>query len=1039
MESLSPNIAFADALIAMVARRRIPAATYRLQFNQSYGFRDAREIVGYLSALGITEVYASPCLKPGRNSSHGYDICNHNALNPKLGSDDDFTALTEALHARDMGLIFDVVPNHMGIADPENAWWYDVLENGPSSPYATFFDIDWHPLKADAGWENRLLLPVLGDPYGKVLESGELALNYQDGAFFITYYDRRMPISPRTYLEILAERLDALIAELGADHPQIQELQSIMTAANHLPPNVLTDPVMVAERQREKEIIKRRIATLATESPEVAAAIEETVRAFNGQPGDRHSFDALDTLLERQCYRLSFWRVAAEEINYRRFFDVNDLAAIRTELPQVFDESHRLVLRLVREGKVSGLRVDHADGLRDPRGYLDQLQTAGFLALIGPWLDETVGENPERRSAAERELVERYAAARARGDRPELVKPLYVVAEKILGRGEVLPTSWPIHGTTGYDFSHTLNGIFVDAANRKAFDSLYASFIDPRPTSFRDLVNSSKKMIMLISLASEVNELAFSLKRIARRHRWYRDLTLNSLTYAVREVIAALPIYRTYLDGENPPDDHDRGAIAAAVAEAKRRNPRTASTLFDFVRRVLLLDYLDDVTDEERAEWVNFVMRFQQTSGPVMAKGVEDTAFYVYNRLLSLNEVGGDPEQFGVSPTVFHLQNRSRAETWPHSMLAGSTHDSKRSADVRARLNVLSEIPKRWRTSLSTWSRQNRTKKTVLDGQGAPDRNDEYFIYQTLLGAWPLEPMTPELFGEFRQRIQQYVQKAVREAKVHSSWVNPNAEYDEATARFVERLLSGGQTRGFLASLLTFQQFVAYYGMINSLGQTLLQLTSPGVPDLYQGNELWEFALVDPDNRRPIDYPRRVAALSDLRARIANAESPSGRSAFGSRPEPAGSGQSTLTALVRDLLANWKDGRIKLYLIHRALETRRNDPEAFTTGTYLPLEPEGSVRDHVVAFARLTGAAEYVSVAPRLSVGLTRGNQTLPLGSDVWEDTALVVPGGMSGVAYENRLTGQRHVTRDSRGRAVLALADVLADCPVALLRRSVV
>ncbi|HEX5415237.1 MAG TPA: malto-oligosyltrehalose synthase [Chloroflexota bacterium] len=1035
----SPSgLSLSDAVDAVLGRRELPTATYRIQFNREFSFRDALAIVPYLADLGVSTLYASPCLKPGRDSSHGYDICDHNRLNPALGSDADFDELAAALRARGMGLIFDVVPNHMGIVDPDNAWWYDVLENGPSSPYATYFDIDWHPLKADASYENRLLLPGLGDPYGKVLENGELVLNYQDGAFFISYYNRRMPISPRTYPEILGARLDALAAELGAEDARIQELQSIITAANHLPPETATELEAVAERQREKEIIKRRIATLAGESPEIRAAIEATVREFNGTSGDRHSFDALDALLEKQCYRVSFWRVAAEEINYRRFFDVNDLAAIRMELPQVFDESHRLILRLVRDGKVTGLRVDHADGLWDPRGYLDQLQTAAFLALAGEWIDQSV-DDPEQRQAAEADLAAQYAAARARGDCPELEKPLYLVVEKILGKGEALPASWPIHGTTGYDFSQTLNGLFVDAANRKAFNTLYLSFVGHRPTAFPDLVNSSKKMIMLISLASEVNELAFSLKRIARRHRWYRDLTVNSLTHAVREIIAALPIYRTYLTEEGRADGHDRSAIEAAIGEAKRRNPRTARTVFDFIRRVLLLDYLDDLTDEDRAEWRTFVMRFQQTSGPVMAKGVEDTAFYVYNRLLSLNEVGGDPEQFGVSPLVFHFQNQERVRTWPRSMLAGSTHDSKRSADVRARLNVLSELPKRWRAVLGTWSRQNRTKKSLVEGQPAPDRNDEYFIYQTLLGAWPLEPFTPESAEEFRRRIQEYVQKAMHEAKVHTSWVNPNAEYDDALAQFVDKLLTSRPGRGFLASFLPFQQFVAFYGMLNALSQTLLQLTSPGVPDLYQGSELWDLSLVDPDNRRPVDYATRLARLADLRMKVQAAEArPVQRivRSFYDRTAPA---EPPLVPLVRDLLANWTDGQVKLYLIRRVLAERRAHPDAFTIGAYRPLEPDGPGKEHLVGIARSDGAMEYLTLVPRLGVSLTRGDQTLPLGYATWEDTVAAIPEGVAEATYENVLTGERVVARESNGRVVLTLAEVFATCPVAFLRRSIV
>ncbi|MGH2460120.1 MAG: malto-oligosyltrehalose synthase [Chloroflexota bacterium] len=1010
--------------LAQIARealghRRVPGATYRIQLGRSFTFLDARRIVPYLDRLGVTDVYASPCLKAGRESDHGYDIIDHGCLNEALGSPEDFVAFTAELRHRGMGLIFDLVPNHMGIPGDENPWWADVLENGPSSPFAPYFDIDWHPLKAGTDLENRVLLPILGEPYGMALEGQQLTLTFADGAFFVTYHDKKMPVAPRRYAELLSARLQTLTESLGSDDPHVLELQSIITAINYLPLETDTDPEKVAERQREKQIIKQRIERLAMSSPAVWDAIASTVSDYNGVRGEPRSFDDLDTLLNNQSYRLSFWRVAAEEINYRRFFDVNELAAIRMEQPEVFEASHRLVMDLVRRGQVTGLRIDHVDGLWDPEGYLDQVQLAAFRALCQDGLDSRFGTAGPERDQGERDLEQWYIHSRGQaatvGSQP---RPLYIVVEKILGRGEGLPWSWPVDGTTGYDFANLVNGVFVDGANRKAFTNLYASFTRGSPTRFADLTNSTKKIIMLVSLASEVNELGYRLKRIATKNRLYRDFTLNSLTHAIREVIAALPVYRTYWNGRaKDVDPHDRAAIEAAVVEAKRRNPRTATSVFDFVRAVLFLQCPDGASEEDRAEFAGFMMRFQQATGPAMAKGVEDTAFYVYNRLLSLNEVGGDPERFGVSPSVFHQQNLARQQDWPGSLSGGSTHDSKRGADVRARLDVLSEIPSMWHRAISRWSRQNRRKRSAVYGQAAPDRNDEYFLYQTLVGVWPLTPMNDTEAGVFRQRILDYVQKAIREAKVHTSWVNPNLQYDEAVATFIDRVLTARSDVGFLPDFHQFQSYVAFYGMLNSLSLTLLQLTAPGIPDLYQGSELWDFSLVDPDNRRPVDYSSRVAALD--RIEVAATER-----------------NDRLAVLASSLLETWRDGRVKLHVAQRALQARRAYPAVFQNGDYVPLEAVGARRDHVVGFGRALGDDGFITVVPRLVVGLTHGAPTCPLGAMTWGDTAVSLPEGLAGARFRNLLTGEAVNPTARDGVAMLDLAEVLRTFPVALLRR---
>jgi (1->4)-alpha-D-glucan 1-alpha-D-glucosylmutase len=998
-----------SADVSRGGERRYPIATYRVQFTRDFTFADARRIVSYLRRLGCDTLYASPFLKPREGSAHGYDVVNHSELNPALGTREDFEALATELRACEMGQILDVVPNHVGIGPGGSSWWTDILENGPSSQFAAFFDIDWHPLKTEAALENRVLLPILGSPYGQVLENQELVLTYEDGAFGVRYWENRLPISPSTYSDILSVPLPDLIDRRGSDDQYVQELQSIITASQHLPPSHTIDPDMVAERSREKEIIKRRIAQLCESCPDVRDAIDQTLALFNGVRGDQSSFDRLDALLDTQPYRLAYWRVASEEINYRRFFDINDLAAIRMENPDVFAQTHRLIFDLLRDGMVTGLRIDHVDGLWDPPGYLRQLQRHYFLEV---WRKQFGGTDAELEQA-ERTVLTRFDAEQALDPDASAVQPLYVVVEKILSRGEQLPDDWPVDGTTGYDFLSDVNGLFVDASSRKAFDDTYAAFVEDR-INMGNLANSTKKMIMLISLASEVNELSYRLKRLAQRSRWSRDLTLNSLTFAIREVIAALPIYRTYYTDTHPEvTESDRDSIESAVAEARRRNPRTAAAVFDFVRDSLLLWNLDTFDDDGRRELRNFVMKFQQTTSPVMAKGVEDTAFYVYNRLVSLNDVGGHPEEFGTSIGAFHAANSERLASWPTTLLATSTHDTKRSEDVRARISVLSEIPREWRAAVTRWARQNRRKKTIVGSQSFPDANAEYALYQNLLGAWPLESMNNQTYETFVERMQQYVLKAAREAKIHTSWINPNSSYDDGIQNFVRAILEPSKGNQFLSDFARLQPVVAYYGMLNSLAQVLLKITSPGVPDIYQGNELWDFSLVDPDNRRPVDFERRSVLLEQVREMLATTS--------GAR-------------VASELLANWENGAIKLFVTWCALDCRQRDPHLFTRGGYTPLEAT-SRGDHVVSFARSLGAARAIVVAPRLCHRLTRGTLQPPLGENVWHDSHLLLPDeGFQ--RYRDAMTGEQFDSIEYGGRPALLLSRVLEYLPVALLER---
>jgi len=988
---------------------RIPVATYRLQFNADFGFSDARQIVSYLRELGISDLYASPCFRAQKGSRHGYDIIDPNALNPEVGSEEEYDALVAELHRCGMGQILDIVPNHMGIESPENLWWMDLLENGSSSPHADFFDVDWEPVKKEL--KNKVLSPILGDQYGAVLERGELVLRFEEGAFFLHYYDHCLPIRAKSSSAILTHRLEELEETLSAENPDYQELLSIDTALRNLPPPTEDDPKRIAERFREKEVVKRRLGALYSKSPEIRNFIDKNIALFNGAPGDAASFDLLDDLLRRQVYRLSHWRVATEEINYRRFFDINALAALRVENPQVFAATHRLIFRLIREGKVTGLRVDHLDGLYDPADYLGQLQRGCYLQRGLAALETAAGRSLSE--AAEEEgralLLSDWTERLSR--EPDF-KPFYILGEKILLKGEKLPEEWPVFNTTGYEFANLVNGLFVRTGNARAFDALYDRFI--RSTmNFSEIAYEKKKLVMQATMSGEINTLAHRLNAISEVNRHTRDFTLNSLIKALVEVIAFFPVYRTYI-GADGVADRDRRYVEYAIARAKRTNPATDPSVFEFVRKVLLLELYAGAGERQRGEWLDFVRRFQQLSGPVTAKGVEDTAFYVYNRLVSLNEVGGSPDRFGLSLEAFHGQNIERGRSHPLALLATSTHDTKRGEDVRGRINVLSEIPEDFRTALARWRRLNKKKKTLVDGQPAPDPNEEYLLYQTLIGAWPPAPATAEEFAAFRQRIRDYMRKAVREAKVNSSWISPHEAYEEALLRFVDLLLREDPGNLFLADMEAFQVLTSRCGMLNALSQTLLKMTAPGIPDFYQGSELWDLSLVDPDNRRPVDFALRRRHLEEL----------------GKKEKEEG-----LLALARELGETMGDGRIKLFLIRQTLGFRSTRRRLFEEGSYLPLEVGGERADHVCAFARRRGETAVIVVAPRFFTRLIRSPGELPLGREVWENTCIVLPPGEE-ERYRNVLTGEISLSLRQEDLRVLPLSELLAAFPVALLEK---
>jgi (1->4)-alpha-D-glucan 1-alpha-D-glucosylmutase len=881
--------------------RRMRAATYRVQLHAGFTFDGAAAVVDYLDALGVSHLYCSPYLQAVSGSTHGYDVVDHGRLNDELGGAAAHRRLADRLASAGLGQVLDIVPNHMALAGRANAWWWDVLENGPSSRYACYFDIDWDPPQAKLA--DTVLVPVLGDHYGRVLEAGELAVERTAGSFTVRYYDHEVPLSPRT--------LDDLLSRAAARGGSA-ELARLAAAYGRLPLAVLTDPADVAIRHRGKEKLRARLGELCEAQPQVAAAIDAEIEALNRDP------DALDRLLRRQNYRLAYWGTANEELSYRRFFNIESLAGLRVEDEAVFADTHRVILDLVSDGTLDGLRVDHVDGLANPEGYLGRLRDATGSA--------------------------------------------YVVVEKILASGEELPESWPVAGTTGYEFLNRVNRLFVDPASEGALRACYARFTGVHD-GYPDVVHAAKLQIMREELAAEVERLTGLLAEVCERHRRERDQTRRDLRDTLREVIAAFPVYRTYARPGSPVTSADRVHVAAAVAAARQRRRDLDGELVGFIGELLVLDHSGDAE-------ADFALRFAQVSAPVMAKGVEDTAFYRYQPLASLNEVGGDPGRFGSQLAEFHQAMSQAAGRWPEAMLTLSTHDTKRSGDVRARLNLLSELPGAWEHAAERWAHRNKRYKQ----NGWPDRNAEYLLYQSLVGAWPIDA----------GRVAAFMGKAAKEAKVHTSWTEPCPEYDDALGGFVAGILAD---QGFIADLETFlaEHRLVQRGRVNSLAQTTLLLTCPGIPDLYQGTELWELSLVDPDNRRPVDYGARRRLLGAL---------------AGAAPE---------AALARD-----DEGGPKLWLIHRVLGHRRRHPGAYHRGSgYQQLPVSGSGAAQVVAFTRTGGLAV---VVPRLT-GSLAGD---------WADTTVTLPGG----GWVDVLAGE---TVDGGNASVAAL---LRRFPVAVLGR---
>lgn len=937
-----------------------PRATYRVQLNRGFTFADAARVVPYLCSFGISHLYVSPILKARPGSMHGYDVTDHSVLNPELGSHEDFRQLVDTLHGHAMGLIVDIVPNHLGVMGNDNFWWLDVLENGPASRFAKNFDIDWRPNRTSL--HGRLLIPVLGQPYGAALESGEIRLQFdpQRGEFYLSYFEHRFPIDPREYPRIFAGR------SFPADHEvAAADFLSLMNSFAALPARHQLTESQSAERYRDKQAHKRRLLRLIERSPQVLTYIDDVIAAMNGTVGDAASFDALDELHEAQAYRLAYWRVASDEINYRRFFDVNSLAALRMNDTEVFVETHEFIRTLIADGCIDGLRIDHSDGLFDPEAYFSQLRE--FMS-------------------------------------PAVDSPLYTVTEKILATHERLPESWDIQGTTGYEFGAQTTAWLVDPRGDAPLTKTWNHFVE-RAAGFEETAYLARKLVMRVMLAPEVEALATQLDRLAQLDRYTADFTRPALREAIIETIACFPVYRSYISPRGVRDE-DRRLIEWAVSVARKRSLAADVSVFDFVRQMLLVEPERAAFAVHRPAMLEFAMKFQQVTAPVTAKGVEDTALYRFNRLVCLNEVGCDPRRFGVSGQALHQENMERARAWSHSMLASSTHDTKRSEDVRARIAVLSEVPDLWRRHLARWSRINRGQRRIVNEMPVPDRDDEYLLYQTLLGIWDGEAdATIQI-----ERVQNYMVKAAREAKRSTSWLNVDDGYEEGLRTFVAALMQPRERSAFLHDFARLAEVVSYFGFFNSLSLLLLKLCAPGVPDIYQGCEATSLTLVDPDNRRPVDFEslrQRLDALkSELQVRVC-------------------------AELLDEMLAQGWRGNTKFYVAHALLQLRRDHPHIFAAPYYEPLTVTGERRDHLLAFARQDDRHRVIVIASRWTCGLMQAELRAPLGA-AWGDTAVELT-GTADAQLQEILSDCRIAAECVAGQSVIRVAQAFAHLPLAV------
>ena len=944
---------------------RIPCSTYRLQFNSSFKFEDARSIVSYLDQLGITDIYSSPILKARKGSSHGYDVVDPLCLNPELGTEQQFQSLVSELKHRKMGLLLDIVPNHMA-ADIENPWWADVLENGYASPYADFFDIDW--FKSSADLCDKVLLPVLGAPLKEVLKNQELNLALENDCLLIKYYERKFPLDIKSYGFLINSIFNKTKSELYLEKPITIKIQNLLNEIDNLPQQENTDSEVLKTSYTERQRIKRKFSHLIDTTPVFREYFIQCIQLFNNNDANTNSGKILEEVLSLQAYQLAYWKTGLKDINYRRFFDVSDLIGIRVEEQDVFQTTHSLIQKLILAEEITGLRIDHIDGLREPDKYLQQLQQI-FIPD-----EETSSRSPN----------------------------FFIIVEKILTDNEILAKEWPVYGTTGYDFLKMLNYVFV---NKKGFEILKDAYFQMINMSidFKDVLFMKKKQVMDELFASEIKSLSNFLLALALIYKDDKNIKENAMVDAFKEITACLPVYRTYIkDFRISPND--RQYIQTAIEESKKRNPENNSSL-QFLEKILLLDFPSNITQRDKQIWLSLIMRWQQFTGAIMAKGLEDTALYNYHPLISLNDVGSKPVISNKPDDAFHKFNLSQQRYWPHTINATSTHDTKRSEDVRARINVLSEIPDEWSKRVREWSKNNSNIKKEIDGNPVPEPVMELLLYQTLVGAWPLYQNE---IPSFKTRLESYLFKAAREAKTFTRWTSPKVEYERALIEFTEAILDDTTDNVFKRDFLKFQKYIAYYGFINSLSQILLKSTSPGVPDFYQGTELWDFSLVDPDNRRPVDYAMRYKLLDNLKGKEAK----------------------DLNHLIKEILNTWEDGRVKLFVTYKLLNLRNKYSGLFSNGEYIPLQTKGEKQKHIFTFARKYNTVWSIITIPRFLTNLISVNE-LPLGKEVWGSDYIILPPNMPS-KWKNIFTEE--IIQLESPRNSLPISQIFSMFPVALL-----
>jgi (1->4)-alpha-D-glucan 1-alpha-D-glucosylmutase len=957
-------------------------ATYRLQLGAAFTLEHAREIVPYLARLGISHMYLSPVLRSRTGSEHGYDVVDPTRLDPELGGRAEWDALVRTLHEHGMGILLDIVPNHMGVGS-ENPYWDDLFANGPASRYATWFDIDWAETRL--GVRGRVLVPILGDDLDAVIARGEIGLAISRGLPRVRYFEHSFPLDPVTIPRVLIRALESLRAVSPVEDADVRELEEVLDTLLTLPPRLTKSEARVEERRILAPATLARLAALYRRADAVRYAVDRAVRQFGeGQAGRMRLADLLAT----QVYALVHWRRAAHEINYRRFFDINELVALRVGDPEVFAATHELLLGWVGEGSVDALRVDHVDGLYDPRAYLERLRDS------------------------------------VRADRGESARHVPIFIEKILTADERLPRDWPVDGTTGYEFLAQLDALFIDLAGRDAIETRYRRILRlGRATpDFEAVARRSKDLVLRTSLAADVRRLVRILSPIAERDAEAACVSRPEVRNALVAVIAALPVYRTYIAAGEPVSAADRKVIESALERALEV-PDVDGRALRLLERVLLPSSGDvsAASLDELRERDLFVHRFQQVSGPAAAKGVEDTALYRYTPLASLCEVGSSPDHpLADAPRRMHDANAERLALTPLTLDATSTHDTKRSADVRSRIGVLSELPDEWLAAVQRWRQQMHRARGRARGQPAPDAHTEYLLYQTLVGVWPLGEVDARVRAELRERSTEYMLKAAREAKLRTSWTDPDADYERALTKYIEALFAGHA--GTIGDVERFARRIAKAGVWNALARALVHCTAPGTPDIYQGDELWSFSLVDPDNRRPVDFSTRHALLDSL-----DRDAP-----------PLG-----------ELLADLSDGRLKLHVIHRALRCRREHVSLFTAGSYHPLEaiapaaprdhrprPEhGSeqgplptdLSHHVFAFARHSPDVTALVVVPRLTASLA---DSAPIGPATWCDSRLHIPPALRRPRWRRTIA---HGSLDGAADS-LALSDILSQSPVELL-----